>query len=619
MLFEKTAYENDFPINLRIMKVKEYPIHYHQDIEFIYVLKGEIQLKDVCSNYLLREGDLFTINGHEVHGLTATDKENIIAVIQVSNLFFTQHFPDLAKACFMTGGKNDTYHKLGALRRMLLHILLDYSRKSFNYKNSCIYQMLNVIKYLNEHFNLFAFEGQQVLNFKNNNPIIVERISRIINYVYENHANKISLEDLAEREHLSSYYLSHLIRDNMGINFQEFLCFARVEMSEIPLLETDQKISTIAADSGFSKTSYYEKFFEKWFGHAPKRHRQLFSSRVLSDDNPALIEVLSENQAVNILKHCLSVENGQEKNPSTVRHLHFSVALSPNATAFMHTQHTLEVSITPEDYHIMGERLFSFLYDLNVSDILLTARSNDSEASLMLLSNRLRFLGYNVSVVYENSLEFPVSFGYDSIARAIHLFQSALTIGSEKLSFQLRDQGDFSKVLKGMPASLTSCMIPKPSFYAYKLISHIKGDLIACGKYYYVIRSCMNHRISYIFVLINFNDEISQICLRPTSMHETNDIISTFMDELSVDFSIQLSTGKYMIAKYALTNDTSIFAQMSYLNFLDNFPFQEEWIHLLNTEPLSQVTVKNAEETLDINASLRGAGVQIIVASEIIE
>ena len=40
MLFEKTAYENDFPINLRIMKVKEYPIHYHQDIQFIYVLKG---------------------------------------------------------------------------------------------------------------------------------------------------------------------------------------------------------------------------------------------------------------------------------------------------------------------------------------------------------------------------------------------------------------------------------------------------------------------------------------------------------------------------------------------------------------------------------------------------
>ena len=124
MLFEKTIYENDFPINMRIMQVVEYPIHYHHDIEFVYVLKGEVRLKDVCSNYLLKEGDLFTINGHEVHGLTATDKDNVVAVIQISNRFFTQYFPSLGKACFMTGGKNDTHNKLDQLRKILLRILL---------------------------------------------------------------------------------------------------------------------------------------------------------------------------------------------------------------------------------------------------------------------------------------------------------------------------------------------------------------------------------------------------------------------------------------------------------------------------------------------------------------
>ena len=184
MLFEKTIYENDFPINMRIMQVVEYPIHYHHDIEFVYVLKGEVRLKDVCSNYLLKEGDLFTINGHEVHGLTATDKDNVVAVIQISNRFFTQYFPSLGKACFMTGGKNDTHNKLDQLRKILLRILLNYSCKSFNYKNDCTYQMIDAVRYLNEHFNLFAFEGQDVLNFKSNNPVIVERISRIINYVY---------------------------------------------------------------------------------------------------------------------------------------------------------------------------------------------------------------------------------------------------------------------------------------------------------------------------------------------------------------------------------------------------------------------------------------------------
>ena len=121
--------------------------------------------------------------------------------------------------------------------------------------------MIDIIKYLNQYFNLFAFENQVVVNFKNNNPVIVERISHIINYVYENYANRITLEELSEREHLSSFYLSHLIHAYMGISFQKFLCFARSEMSEIPLLETNDKISTVAKKVGFSTTAYYEKFF----------------------------------------------------------------------------------------------------------------------------------------------------------------------------------------------------------------------------------------------------------------------------------------------------------------------------------------------------------------------
>ena len=216
MLFEKTIYPDDFPLNIQIIQVDEIPFHYHQDVELVYVLKGEIRLKNGYYNYLLKEGDIFTNSGHEVHGLHATDSDNVIAVIQISNRFFTQYFPQLPKACFRTYVNDDRYARLEDLRGMLLHILLDYTRRSFNYKSTCIYQMIDVIKYLNQYFNLFAFENQVVVNFKNNNPVIVERISHIINYVYENYANRITLEDLAEKEHLSTYYLSHLIHEYMA-------------------------------------------------------------------------------------------------------------------------------------------------------------------------------------------------------------------------------------------------------------------------------------------------------------------------------------------------------------------------------------------------------------------
>lgn len=617
MLFEKTTYVDDFPISIRIAKVTEYPFHYHQDVEFVYVLKGEVHAKDVCSHYLLKEGDIFTNNGHEVHGLTATDKENVVAIIQISNRYFTRYFPTLGKGCFMTYVDNEKHLKLDALRKMLLHILLDYSRRSFNYKSNCIDQMIEVIKYLNQHFNLFAFEGPVVVSFNNDNPVIVERISRIINYVYENHARRITLEDLAEREHLSTFYLSHLIRDYMGISFQEFLCFARVEMSEILLLETDRKISTVAKDVGFSTTSYYDKFFSKWFGHTPLEHRQRYTSHILSAARPARFELLSDNQAVSLIRRCLSAVSDQEKNASVINRLHLTIDVDPQITPVMNVCHLLDVVITQEDYHIMGERLFNLLYDLSASKVILAFRQGESETATALIANRLNFMGYEVSTVCDTDLCCSSSAGYDAIAAAIHIFQTHFISKEDTLHCRLRDQGEPGKILKGTPCCITSSLVPKPAFYAYQLLNHIKGDLLYWGKYYYVIKSDLPTADMYTLIVINYNDDIQQLCRRNAGVCEANDVINSFQDELNVDFSIPVESGQYAIAKYVLSNSNSIFAHMSNLGFPESFPLPEAWVHMLNTQPQTQVSVETVENTLHISSSIKGTGIHIIVVTKV--
>lgn len=616
MLFKKTTYLDNFPINITIAEVTEYPFHYHQDVEFIYVLKGEIHLKNVCHHYLLKEGDIFTNSGNEVHSLTATDKENVVAIIQVSNRFFTQYFPTLGKACFMSYVYNDKHLKMDTFRKMILHILLDYSRRSFNYKSTCIDQMIEVIKYINQYFNLFAFEDQVVVDFQNDNSVVVERISRIINYVYANHSRKITLEELAEREHLSTFYISHLIRDYMGINFQEFLCFARVEMSEILLLETDRKISTIAKDIGFSTTSYYEKFFSKWFGHTPLEYRQLYTSHILSAARPAQFELLSDNQAVNLIRRCMSAVRDQEKSSSVINRLQLTVDVNPQMPPVMYIQHFLEVFITLEDYHIMGEQLFNRLQELNGSRVILAFRQGDSETIIAQITSRLRFIGYEVSTVCDNSLCCGSSAGYDSIAAAIYMFRSYFMSKGNNLHCRLRDQGEPSKILKGAPACITSSLVAKPSFYAYRMLKNIKGNLLCSGKYYYVIKNDLPDKDSYTLAVINYNDDIQNLYMRNASVYEANDIISSFKDELHVDFSISVESGQYVIAKYALSNSNSIFAHMSQLGFPENFPLSEDWLHMLNTEPLAQVSVENVEDKLNISSAIKGAGIHIIVVAK---
>lgn len=613
MLFEKTTYDDDFPMSIRIANVSEYPLHYHKDVEFVYVLKGEVHLKCLCSDYTLKEGNIFINNSREVHSLNATGRDNAVAIIQISTRFFTQYFPTLHKACYMTYINDNTYPKLDGLRKMLLNILLDYSRRNFNYKSNCIYQMIEVIRYLNQNFNLFAFDGQNVINFKSDHPVIAGRISRIINYVYENHADKITLEDIAKSENLSTYYLSHLIRDYMGISFQEFLCFARVEMSEILLLQTDRRISTIAKDVGFSTTAYFEKYFLKWYKRTPEEHRKAFLPHVLSTENPAILKPLSEYQTISILKRCLSGVTAYESSPSTIDRLYLNVDIDPTINPVMDLNHSLEVAITLDDYNMMGERLFNALYDLNASKVALYVHNDDSETTTKLVANRLTFLGYQVSIHHENLLKINCCSGQDTIASAIQTLQSYFASKKTNLNCRLRDQGDPLIILKGCQGVMTSGLVPKPSFYAYRLLQNIKGSLLYWGKYYYIIKNGNNDSEEYIIVVMNYNDEILHLSNRKAGSHEVNDIINEYMDELNIDFSIPMAPGQYVVAKYALSNSNSIFAHMSHLGFPNKISLSEKWIHMLNTEPQSQVDIEINKDKLNISSSISGAGINVIV------
>ncbi len=257
-----------------------------------------------------------------------------------------------------TYANDDKYGRLEHLRGMLLHILLDYTRRNFNYKSTCIYQMIDVIKYLNQYFNLFAFEDRVVVNFKDDNPVIVERISHIINYVYENYANRITLEDLAEKEHLSTYYLSHLIHEYMGISFQKFLCFARSEMSEIPLLETIKKSVRCQEPLVFLLLLITKNFSGNGSGTVRRNIGICFKITFYVNRTPSRFQTLSENQSVSIITRSLAERTDHEISPA-IRHTHISVSVDPNLPVILDLNRTFVAVVSTEDYHAMGGDAYS--------------------------------------------------------------------------------------------------------------------------------------------------------------------------------------------------------------------------------------------------------------------
>ncbi|HWQ79606.1 MAG TPA: AraC family transcriptional regulator [Anaerovoracaceae bacterium] len=284
MLKEKNFYKEGLPVNVVTANIKEYPIHFHDDIEVVYVLEGSVGMKNGYYYYTLNRGDIFILNDREIHSFYHTDQPNMVMMLQIDLSYFSKYYGNLKNSFFVTDMKDEDNENLEALRSILGRIMLDILDKGYGYEYKVIESTHNLLANLFANFRYFTMEDGKFVNEAKNigNKVLAGRLNRITDYMYENYSRRLTLNEIAEREHLSIYYLSHVIKEATGLSFQELLSFIRVEESEKLLLGTNKKIGAISEESGFSAIRYYIKYFTKWFGMHPLEYRRKYTGNVSS-------------------------------------------------------------------------------------------------------------------------------------------------------------------------------------------------------------------------------------------------------------------------------------------------------------------------------------------------
>lgn len=614
MLLERLYYADDFPMNITIAHIQEDPPHYHLDIEILYVLHGSLRLKNGYCHYELHEGDVFTNSGHEVHSLTSDDPSCVVAQFQLKTRYFSQYFPDLSKACYRTYSKKPSDKKHDRLRELLLQILLKYTARGAHWRNDCTYLMADTIRHLDKYFNLFAFDKGVVVGFDRGNSVAIERISRICQYIYQYYSDNITLEDLSQMEHLNSFYLSHLIKEFTGMSFRDFLCFARVEWSEIALLDSDAKISRIARDVGFSTTAYYNKYFKKWFGCTPEEHRALYQPQIKSDLHPAIWEALPKSQAEMLIKRTYA--NYHLKKSSSSRSLPSSLvleaAVQADAPTLFPLHRALSVSLTSDDLRALDMRLLTTLQELQPTEIVLLKHPGESASELRELKLLLRRAGlsFRQADICETAPNAP-SAALDSILYPLHLAHTTLRDAASPFSIRLRDaDGD---LLQGQNALLTCTGTRKPVYYACLALSRLWGDVIYSDNQCAVIRLSQDTGISLCVIVYNVSESGLAACQETLDHRQVRTLLHDFQDEISVHISLHLPSNVYAIRKYTLSQAENIFAHLSNLDFRSCAPLAAaDHAGLLSGAPTLEVYSDDVRTVLELSCTIRGAGAQVI-------
>lgn len=262
----KTNYLNAFVVHL----VSRTP-HIHRDFELGIVLEGVLSVKTGGRTYDLGKEDAYIINSMEAHEFVS-GKGALILALQFAPAPFDSFVQGDDRRRFNTappirehfGSLEDRYDLLLALSSALA---VEFIRDGSEYR--CLAMAACLYNLLCETLPIRSLRHEDYLPMQRR----TERLISVTDYIDANFNRKLLLEEIAEREGLSLFHLSHLFKDTLGMSFQEYVKKKRFEYACLLLATTDRNILDISIDAGFSDVRYLNSMFKKQYGCTPSDYR----------------------------------------------------------------------------------------------------------------------------------------------------------------------------------------------------------------------------------------------------------------------------------------------------------------------------------------------------------
>ncbi len=247
--------------------------HVHREMELGIVLDGtgEIRVRGRC--FAVHARSLMFFNSNESHEIISGTPQGLtIAYVQIANNFcrdYLRLFHDIELS------ENDperctTPEEKRRLTRLLLDTLAAYyAEPDDGYALRCISCICTLFAALIGFVPYRKLTEADYLAHKKR----AARLRRITEYIDAHYSERITLSELAQRENLSTTYLSHFIHDNLNMTFQEYLGAYRFEKALSLMNEPGLCLTDVSMAAGFSDVKYFTRMFEKRFGCSPKAYR----------------------------------------------------------------------------------------------------------------------------------------------------------------------------------------------------------------------------------------------------------------------------------------------------------------------------------------------------------
>lgn len=211
--YEVIQYNDGLPIKAFVHSVDELEMHWHNELEILFILKGSVKIRVGSALQTLHENDLILINKNEIHNTSKTLEDNIILALQIDLGFFSGIYPRANNIRFnsnLTCDNNSCEKQLNVIRAYISEIIWEMNKKSLGYELLIASKLNLLASYLLNNYDYVVIEEDSLIAVDEE----INRLQRILTYIDKNLGKKIALQDISDLEHLNIHYLSHFFKKN---------------------------------------------------------------------------------------------------------------------------------------------------------------------------------------------------------------------------------------------------------------------------------------------------------------------------------------------------------------------------------------------------------------------
>lgn len=264
---EIISFPKNVPLNLSINRLGSVGRHWHQSLEIVFVVNGDVNVKLSDSSFTLSVGDVILINPNGIHELHSEDATLVTVHLKLELL------PGLPESirqayydCLSTTADNQ--EKFNTLKSVVADLL------KVNLQGGQCIDVLNLSLCYRLVYELYTSFASDTVRRGEEEARKLDRLSSILSIINDRYAEDLSLETIAGEVYLTVPYLSKFFKSCMGVTISRYIRTTRLYHAANDLLSPGKSIDRIAEENGFPNTRAFVSAFKEEYGELPSTWRK---------------------------------------------------------------------------------------------------------------------------------------------------------------------------------------------------------------------------------------------------------------------------------------------------------------------------------------------------------